>query len=447
MRDGHRVDAERLGEAAAPWGGVAAYGIQALESAAVAEVRMVPLATLESRQQSKHLLGQGESTRHRQSVTVALAAFARSAMAPGATPLVTARRVREQASRPSHRSWRQRHACSVRPDGASLRAVGPRRSYLPLPCKPSPGFRNRPAPVPALFPKKKAPSLGGCSIVVDGAGVRRRQWQTITMRGVVDDDVARRRPPSADARMQNVDGGHELHDVGMSPKLGAGRRDTYTARVAFPSSHALFTGRARKSSSAMAARQRKYGMLLTGALVLFVYVASYGLGRREDQRRDMHSDGTFSAPVGYSTKGIDFRHAFLQREADNKAIMHQIHKQAAAASEAAGGAAGVLGPAGEPSTSSSPVAHPTMHPRSSVGSFASAKSAGGIPLPPLIVASKEGGQPHGLSGHAADTGGLPQGQGRGGMMHGLGSWLRAGTHLLILETHRWSRQIHVCARL
>ena len=263
---------------------------------------------------------------------------------------------------------------------------------------------------------------------------------------VVDDDVARRRPPSADARMQNVDGGHELHDVGMSPKQGAGRRDTYKS-VAFPSSHALFTGRARKSSSAMAARQRKYGMLLTGALVLFVYVASYGLGRREDQRRDMHSDGTFSAPVGYSTKGIDFRHAFLQREADNKAIMHQIHKQAAAASEAAGGAAGVLGPAGEPSTSSSPVAHPTMHPRSSVGRFASAKSAGGIPLPPLIVASKEGGQPHGLSGHAPDTGGLPQGQGRGGMMHGLGSWLRAGTHLLILETHRWSRQIRVCARL
>ena len=126
MRDGHRVDAERLGEAAAPWGGVAAYSIQALESAAVAEVRMVPLATLESRQQSKHLLGQGDSTRHQQSVTAALAAFARSATAPGATLLVTAGRAHE-ATRPSHGSLRQRHACSVRPEGASLRALGPRR--------------------------------------------------------------------------------------------------------------------------------------------------------------------------------------------------------------------------------------------------------------------------------------------------------------------------------
>ena len=127
MRDGHRVDAERVGEAAAPWGGVAAYGIQALESAAVAEVRMVPLATLESRQQSKHLLGQGDSTRRLQSVTAALAAFARSATAPAATLLVTARQAREPASRPSHGSLRQRLACSVRPEGASLRALGPRR--------------------------------------------------------------------------------------------------------------------------------------------------------------------------------------------------------------------------------------------------------------------------------------------------------------------------------
>ena len=41
----------------------------------------------------------------------------------------------------------------------------------------------------------------------------------------------------------------------------------------------------------------------------------------------MHMDGIFQAPPGYSTKGIDFRNAYIRREADNEEIMHAMHQR------------------------------------------------------------------------------------------------------------------------
>ena len=41
----------------------------------------------------------------------------------------------------------------------------------------------------------------------------------------------------------------------------------------------------------------------------------------------MHMDGIFQAPPGYSTKGIDFRNAYIRREADNQEIMHAMHQR------------------------------------------------------------------------------------------------------------------------
>ena len=66
--------------------------------------------------------------------------------------------------------------------------------------------------------------------------------------------------------------------------LDAGRRglphskEEYK-RHAYASNHALFTGRAWKSNTAAVNRQRKWGIMITGALVLFVYASSYGLGQ------------------------------------------------------------------------------------------------------------------------------------------------------------------------
>ena len=51
-------------------------------------------------------------------------------------------------------------------------------------------------------------------------------------------------------------------------------------RHAYASTHTLLTGRVRKSSSAVAARHRSWGMIITGALVAFLYVACYGLGQQ-----------------------------------------------------------------------------------------------------------------------------------------------------------------------
>jgi len=104
---------------------------------------------------------------------------------------------------------------------------------------------------------------------------------------------ARRRPSPSDARLargyaDEHDGASELQDAaGDRPgEEGALRRgallpkDEALKRHAYASTHTLFTGRARKSSSAVVARQRSWGMVITGALVAFVYVASYGLGQQ-----------------------------------------------------------------------------------------------------------------------------------------------------------------------
>eukprot|EP00277_Geminigera_cryophila_P017336 CAMPEP_0179443244 /NCGR_PEP_ID=MMETSP0799-20121207/26658_1 /TAXON_ID=46947 /ORGANISM="Geminigera cryophila, Strain CCMP2564" /LENGTH=190 /DNA_ID=CAMNT_0021229029 /DNA_START=121 /DNA_END=690 /DNA_ORIENTATION=- len=147
-----------------------------------------------------------------------------------------------------------------------------------------------------------------------------------------DEASARRRPITSDAHLG--DGEHdsyqELQEAasagGLRPAAG-GRRQEYK-RHAYASNHALFTGRARKPNSAVVNRQRKWGLYITGALVAFVYCASYGLGQNNDgSRRNMHTDGKFMAPIGYSTKGLDFRKAYLQREEDNSHIIHEMHER------------------------------------------------------------------------------------------------------------------------
>ena len=177
----------------------------------------------------------------------------------------------------------------------------------------------------------------------------------------------RRRPSPSDARLacgepDEFVGASELQEAAGDHQAGAsaateraGRRGMLPTRHealkrhAYASTHTLLTGRVRKSSSAVAARQRSWGMIITGALVAFVYVACYGLGQQVQLpqlpavarvaaaaaapicaggrslmhvghqplpflealtrrrclpqvlpvHRGMHSDGQFSAPLGY----------------------------------------------------------------------------------------------------------------------------------------------------
>ena len=109
-------------------------------------------------------------------------------------------------------------------------------------------------------------------------------------------------------------------------------------------------------------------------------------------RRDMHSAGGFQAPIGYSTKGLDFRRAYMQREADNSAIMHEIHeKEKAKAEAAADAAAGLDSSKSHPDTvkaqhgvTTAPSA-PKDSPSISFSKISQEHSAGGVPLPPLIL--------------------------------------------------------------
>eukprot|EP00802_Teleaulax_amphioxeia_P028338 Tamp_29996.p1 GENE.Tamp_29996~~Tamp_29996.p1 ORF type:complete len:235 (+),score=53.74 Tamp_29996:34-705(+) len=211
---------------------------------------------------------------------------------------------------------------------------------------------------------------------------------------------ARRRPSPSDARLargyaDEHDGASELQDAaGDRPgEEGALRRgallpkDEALKRHAYASTHTLFTGRARKSSSAVVARQRSWGMVITGALVAFVYVASYGLGQQvAPHHRGMHTDGKFSAPLGYSTKGLDFRRAYMQREHDNEAIMHEMHEQAKESAEET--AAQEAKHAQEASGAQRTITiAPVQAPRPAISvthHFAAEPRAGGVPLPPLL---------------------------------------------------------------
>jgi len=231
------------------------------------------------------------------------------------------------------------------------------------------------------------------------------------------------------------DGGSELHEASANfrpstsggvapPPRGLLARDEYK-RHAYASNHALFTGRVRKSNTAVVNRQRKWGFFITSGTLLFVYLASYGLGQRDDGRRGMHSDGKFTAPVGYSTKGLDFRRAYLERENANARIMHQMHAEAAV--KVAAGETKSAGPDahGAQATSSSTIQVKTPDGHGGVGAdekpavsfikkFSHEESAGGVPLPPLIgYSGGPGSAPskHGVAGGA-----------KGGFMSGFGSW-------------------------
>lgn len=108
----------------------------------------------------------------------------------------------------------------------------------------------------------------------------------------------RRRPSPSDARLargepDELGGASELQETAGDHQAGAraatepgGRRGVLPSRHealkrhAYASTHTLLTGRVRKSSSSVAARQRSWGMIITGALVAFLYVACFGLGQQ-----------------------------------------------------------------------------------------------------------------------------------------------------------------------